>query len=295
MAITSPALSMSIEALFAAVKPATDTLQKLGAIDFTDEAPGIDIKPGATINVPIASVTAASEYNTSSNHYGTGGATSFASLTAKHYLQGFDISGVDIDKGLNLARMRNIFAKRAGLGVSLAAMGAVKTALDACTACTSTTDGIKMPAASDITVADYLGLGSSITWLDKSTAALAVNGATLADIKSKLAATHVVAASDAELAGFLGVGSVVLIPGMTARACIVPAGAFGSLARVPKVIVDYEESGVETDEESGLSIGIVVNGDRNLNRRIVNADLWFGVATATSNAAAAQSGIVKYS
>ena len=80
---------------------------------------------------------------------------------------------------------------------------------------------------------------------------------------------------------------------MTASAVIVPAGGFGSIARVPAVVADYAESGTETDPESGLSVGIVVNSDRNLNRQIVNADLWFGVIKVKSPANAGTAGCIK--
>ena len=80
---------------------------------------------------------------------------------------------------------------------------------------------------------------------------------------------------------------------MTASAVIVPAGGFGSIARVPAIVADYAESGTETDPESGLSVGIVVNSDRNLNRQIVNADLWFGVIKVKSPANAGTAGCIK--
>lgn len=296
MAITSPSLVMSIETLFGAVKPATDTLQKLGAIDFTKDAPGIDIKPGSTIKVPLSTVTAASAFNASSNHYRTGGTTAYGNLTATHYLQGFDVSGADLDEGIDAARLKNGFAKRAGMGIALACMGAVKTALDACTASSGTTlTATSANSGAGATAADYLNLGGSISWLDKTTSVLAVNGATLADIKSKFAALNVVPASLTELAQYLGFRDMVLIPGMTARAVIVPAGTFGSLARVPAIIARYKESGIETDEDSGLSIGIVVADDQDKNRVIVNADLWFGcIASSASANNTTTQGILKY-
>lgn len=307
MAITSPALAMSIEALFGAVKPATDTLQKLGAIDFSKDAPGIEIKPGSTMKVPIATVTAASAFASAQavkaagsgtvNNYLTGGATAFGSLTATHYLQGFDISGVDIDQGINAARIKNIFAKRAGMGIALACMGAVKTALDGCTASIGTTlTATTANSGAGATAADYLNLGGSISWLDKTTSVLAVNGATLADIKAKFAALNVVPASLTELAQYLGYRDMVLIPGMTARAVIVPAGTFGSISRVPAVFAQYKETGVETDEDSGLSIGIVVANDQGDNRQVVNADLWFGcIASSASANNTTTHGILKFS
>lgn len=295
MAITSLALSMSIEAMFGAAKPATDTLQKLGSVDFSDAAPGIDIKPGSTIKVPFSTVKEAVAFKSKQevdaagsgtvNNYLTGGTTSYGDLAATHYLQGFDVSGTDIDKGVNAPRLKNVFAKRAGMGIALACMGAVRTALDGLNAYSGggTLTATSANSGAGATVADYLGLAGTITWLDKTTSVLAVNGATLADIKAKLAAVNVVPASLKELANYLGFLDVVLIPGMTARAAIVPCGTFGSIARVPSVFADYKEFGVETDEDSGLSVGIVVANDQGDNRQVVNADLWFGCITAKAS------------
>lgn len=290
MPMTLTGIALSIEAMFANIRPATDTLQKLGSVDFSSAAPGIDIKPGATIKVPLSTIAAASAFNVSTNHYGTGGATTYGDLTATHYLQGFDLSGEDLDKGVNAPRMKNLFARRAGGGIAMAAMAAVKTGLDAVTASTAVTLNATMGSR---VIADYLNLAGSIAWLDKTTSVLAVNGATLANIKSLLAAINVTTASLTELAQYLGFRDIVLVPGMTASAVIVPAGGFGSIARVPAIIADYAEAGVETDPESGLSVGIVVNNDRNLNRQIVNADLWFGVITQKAPAAAGTSGCIK--
>ena len=82
--------------------------------------------------------------------------------------------------------------------------------------------------------------------------------------------------------------------GMTRRMCIVPYSSIGFIARVPALIADYEESGVETDEKSGLSIGIVVAEEQKLNRRVVNGDLWFGCAAISASAnATSTKGIIK--
>ena len=218
MAITLSGIALSIEEMFANIRPATDKLMKLGSVDFSDAAPAYDIKPGATVKVPLSTIAAASAFNTSSNHYGTGGATSFGDLTATHYLQGFDLSGEDLDKGVNASRMKNLFARRAGGGIAMAAMGAVKTALDAVTANTTVTLNSTM---ANRVVGDYLNLAGGLTWLDKTTSVLAVNGATLANIKSLLAAINVTPVSLTELAQYLGFRDIVLIPGMTASAVIV--------------------------------------------------------------------------
>ena len=52
MALTSPALTLSIETLFGHIKPALDLIDALGPTDFSSDAPGIEIKPGATTKVP---------------------------------------------------------------------------------------------------------------------------------------------------------------------------------------------------------------------------------------------------
>ena len=292
MALTSLALSLCVEEMFANIRPATDTLQRLGTVDFSDSVPGLDVKPGATLKIPLSTVSAAGVYNASSNNYGTGGATSFGDLTATHYLQGFDVSGEDLDKGVSVPRLKNLFAKRAGAGIAMAVMADVKTSLDAVTASTAVT--LNATVASR-TVADYLNLAGGVTWLDKTNSVLAVNSATLANIKSLFAAINVTTASLTELAQYLGFRDLVLIPGMSASAVIVPAGGFGSIARVPAIIADYQETGVETDPESGLSVGIVVNNDSDHNRIIVNADLWFGVITHKAPATATTSGCIKIS
>lgn len=292
MALTLTGIALCVEEMFANIRPATDTLQKLGAVDFSDGVPGVEIKPGATMKIPLSTITAASAYNATSNNYATGGTTTFGDLTATHYLQGFDVSGEDLDKGVNVPRLKNLFARRAGGGIAMAAMAAVKTGLDAVTASTAVT--LNATVANRV-VADYLNLAGSVSWLDKTTSVLAVNGTTLANIKSLLAAINVTTASLTELAQYLGFRDLVLIPGMTASAVIVPGGGFGSVARVPAIIADYEQAGTETDPESGLSVGIVVNNDRDHNRVIVNADLWFGVITQKAPANASTSGCIKVS
>lgn len=298
MAISSLALAMSVEAMFANIKPALDTLQKLGACDFSKEAPGIDIKPNSTLKIPISSVAAANAFNASSNNYHTGGTTTFADLTATHYLQGFDVSGEDIDAGVNVGRIKNIFAVRAGESIAMAAMAALKTALAACTT-QSGSGSISLTAittgqsATSPTLEEYLNLASGVTWLNKEQSVLAVNGTLLANIKKVLAAAYVAPASKKELAEFLGFKDIVLVPGMTPRACIVPAGSIGFISRVPTLAVKYSEAGIETEQESGLSVGIVVAEDGAANRKVVNADLWFGVAKQSASATCSTSGIIK--
>ena len=66
----------------------------------------------------------------------------------------------------------------------------------------------------------------------------------------------------------------------------------GVAVPTPDEHVISEESGVETDEKSGLSIGIVVASERGDNKRVVNGDLWFGCATVGCAAAATTPGII---
>ena len=292
MALTSPALTLAVEAMFANIKPTLDVLKRLGITDFSAEKPGVDIKPGATIKVPVSSVTAASAYNETSNNYLTGGTTEWASLTATHYLQGFDITGTNLDQGVDASRVKQLFTARAGTGIAMAAQNAVKTALDGVTASTATAG--KIAAVASVTMEGYMGLGEGISWLDKATSTLAVNGTELASIRAKFAANHIVGTLT-ELAQYMGFKDMVVIPGMTARACIVPANSIGFLGRVPSIIANYKEVGTETDPDTGISIGIVIADDQSTNRLIANADLWFGCTVQGAPAAAGTAGIVKVS
>lgn len=285
MALTSPALTLAVPALFGNIKPVVDGLRKLGPTDFSAGAPEYMAKPGATIKVPVSSIAAAGAFNAGSNNYLTGGDTDWASLTCAHYLQGFDISGVNVDQGADQGRMEQLFTKRAGAGIAAAVQGALKAALDGCT--TSTAVTLSNPA-----LADYMGLATAKDWYDSGMCVLAVNGTTLADIKAKFAATHVIG-TNTELAQFLGFKDMVLVPGMTAKCAIVPEGSLGSLGRVPTIIANYPESGTETDADTGLSVGIVIADDQATNRRVANADLWFGCYAISANAAATTAGIIK--
>ena len=58
MAITSPALTLAMDAMFGNIKPVIDALKKLGATDFSADAPGFQVKPGATIKIPVSSIEA---------------------------------------------------------------------------------------------------------------------------------------------------------------------------------------------------------------------------------------------
>lgn len=289
MALSSPALVLAEEALWANIKPTLDVIRKLGATDFSATGNDVvDTKPGATLKVPISSVSAASEYNADSNNYTTGGDTNWASLTCTHYLQGFDITGTNLDQGCDAPRMKQLFASRAGTGVSIAARNTLTASLDGCTAST----GCQIPAAGSAAVADYLALGDGLSWLDKATSVLAVNGTELAAIKAKFAAGNITG-TVTELGQYMGFRDMVLIPGMTARACIVPASSLGFKARVPRIIADFPEFGTMTDPDSGLSVGIVVASVQATNKLVVNADLWFGSIAQSANAGATTAGIVK--
>lgn len=290
MAITAPGLVLAIPALFGFIRPKTDTLMKLGATDFAASAAGImDIKPGATLKVPIASVTGALEYDYDDNNYCTGGDTSWASLTATHFLQGYDISGEDVDKGSSQQRMEQLFARRAGAGIAMAMQGVVKDALDGAT----TSTGVTVPATGTAVLSDYMTIANGVAdWLDKSASILVVNGEAYADIKKLFAAGHIIG-TDAELAAFMGFADLVLVPGMTARFAVIPPTSVGFIARVPAIVADYQQAGTQVDDATGLAVGIVVANDQCHNRRIVNADLWFGVKVLSANAAASTAGVIK--
>lgn len=286
MALTSPALTLGVHALFGNVTPALDIIKKLGVTDFSDGADGIiEVKPGATIKVPVSSVSKALAYNATTNNYLTGGDTDWASLSAAHFVQGYDITGVNVDQGADAAKFKQLFSLRAGQGIAMAAIDAVTTALDGATAST----GVTLPASATYT--DYAAAAADVKWLNKATSTLAVNGTEWAAIVSACAAKNVVRKED--IVSGLGFADIVVVPGMTARAVIVPAGAFGVLGRVPATVARYMESGVETDEESGLSVGIKVADDQAHNRIVCNADIWFGATLISANAAATTAGVIK--
>lgn len=286
MALTSPALTLALPALFGNIKPTLDTVRRIGPTDFSAEAPEYVVAPGATIKVPVASIAAASEYNDSTNNYMTGGNTGWATLNAKHYLQGFDITGVNVDQGVDAGRMKQIFALRAGSGIAAACMKALKDGLDGLTASTAVT----LPATA--TIDDYQTLGSDVAWLDRASAVLALNASEYANLKKVFAAEHVIG-NEKELADFIGFSDLVCVPGLTARAVIVPYSSVGMLARVPTIIADYREAGVQVDDDSGLAVGIVVANDQTHNRIVCNGDIWFGVTAIDAGATSATAGAIK--
>lgn len=288
MALNSPAILLAMEALFGNIKPALDVIKRLGTMDFSDQAPTFDVKPGATIKIPVSSVAAASEYHATNNNYRTGGDTAWAELVAKHFLKGYDVTGVDIDKGINAGRIKGLFSSRAGSSIAAAALGTVASALDG----TTTSTSVKCPAIGTATIDDYVNLAHGKDWLNPATSVLALKGTEMANIK-KLFFGDSIAGSDQQLASYLGFKDAVVVPGLTTtRMCIVPDGALGCLARVPTYVARYLEAGSETDPDTGLSVGIVVADDQDHNRLIVNGDIWFGTAVQSCAAAATTAGII---
>jgi hypothetical protein len=290
MAITNPALVLAIEELFGLIRPTIINLKKLGTTDFSAGAPNVNVAPGATLKVPISSVAAAAEYHEDTNNYLTGGDTDWASLTCKHFLQGYDISGVDVDRGINAGRIKQLFSARAAAGISLAASGVTATALTDATASTAVT----LPAAP--TLEEYSGLYGDVERLNKVNclgSVLAVSGSELGRIKAAFYSEGINPGGNTEMAAMLGFGDIAVVPGATGRLWVVPPSSVGFIARVPEIIARYAQAGAETDPESGLSIGIVVADDQAHNREVVNADLWFGCALLSANAEATKAGVIK--
>lgn len=286
MAITAPGITLAIDALFGNMKPNVDVLRKMGMTDFSAEAPGLDIKPGTTMKVPLSTVTEALAYDATSNNYLTGGSTEYGTLTATHFLQGYDISGVDVDKGVNAPRIKQLFSVRCAGGCSMAMLGVLKTALNGVTAST----GVTIPASSALS--DYTGMASGCSWLHRELATLVVNGAEWSLIQAAMHAKNL-SATKASAAEELGFANVVVLSGMTPRAVIVPAFSMGFLGRVPAIVADYEQAGSQTDPDSGLTLGLVVANDQGHNRKVINGDLWFGAIALSSNAGATTAGIIK--
>ena len=286
MALTSPGLTLAIDALFGNIKPLLDLIRRLGATDFAAENPGVDIKPGTTMKMPLSSVSEALAFDDDTNNYLTGGDTSYGALTCTHFLQGYDMRGTNIDAGVNAPRIKQLFSMRVATGLSMAMQKALKTALDGTTAST----GVKIVAAP--TLAQYDALAADITWLDKLNSALVVNGAEFAILKGLMHGANL-SATPANIAQELGFRDVIVVPGMTARAVIVPISSIGFMGRVPAIVADYKETGIETDPDSGLAIGIVVANDQEHNRVVVNGDLWFGVCAKSASADATKAGIIK--
>ena len=288
--ITNVALAMAIEALFGFIRPLLIDLRKLGTTDFSAEKPSVEVAPGKTINVPLASVAEALEFNKETNNYLTGGATEWAVLTALHYLQGFDISGTDIDKGIDAVRIEQLFSKRASTGILMAITKMVAASL----AGVPTSTAVTLPAAP--TFKDYLAIFGKVAKLNKVNSlgsVLGVSGEELGNIKAAMTDKGITPGDDHDIATMLGFADLVRVPGTTERMWIVPPTSFGMIARVPEIIARYISAGAETDPETGLSIGIVVADDQAHNRRVTNADLWFGCTAIGAPPAADKPGIIK--
>ena len=58
------------------------------------------------------------------------------------------------------------------------------------------------------------------------------------------------------------------------------------------IVKRYYGCGVETDDESGLAVGIVRANDQTHNRIVINADLWFGTSVLSAPAGATTAGAV---
>ena len=286
MALSSPGLVLAVPATFGYIKPQLDLIRRLGATDFSAEDPGLKTKPGVTVKYPLSSVSKALAFDDDTNNYLTGGDTEYGSLTATHFLQGYDMRGTDIDKGSNAARIKQLFSMRAGTGMSMAIQDVLRGALDG----TQASTGVQIVASP--TLAQYDDLAADIKWLNKANSALVVNGAEAAKIRAAMHTQHLSATPDS-MAAELGFRDVIVVPGMTARAVIVPVSSIGFMAGVPTIVADYKEYGTETDEDSGLTIGVVVANDQKLNRIVVNSDLWFGACALSANAAATTAGIIK--
>jgi len=277
MALTSPALTLANEVLFGNIRPVLDSFRRLGATDFSADNPTIAAKPGTTVKVPWSAIDTAVEFNADSNNYLTGGDTDWISCTATHFLKGYDISGVNVDQGVDAAKMKNLFSYRASKAIASAMQGTLKTALEGVTVSTAVT----LPASP--TLAQYMGLAADLTWLDRANCMLAVKGSELALIKGVFAAAKIVGTND-ELAGYLGFKGMVLVPGLDDRIEIIPDGTLGFIGRVPAILAEYPEYGTEVDPDTGLAVGIVRANDQKLNRQVVNADMWFGVVAASASA-----------
>lgn len=286
MALSSPGLVLAVPATFGFIKPQLDLIRRLGATDFSAEDPGLKSEPGVTVKYPLSVVSKALAFDDDTNNYLTGGNTEYGELTATHFLQGYDMRGTDIDKGQNAARIKQLFSMRAGTGISMAIQDVLRSSLDGTIAST----GVLLDA--NPALADYDNLAADVTWLDKYNSALVVNGAEWAKIKVALHSKNL-SASTKSAAEELGFRDVIVLPGMTARAVIVPVSSIGFMGGVPAIVADYKEFGTETDEDSGLTLGIVVANDQGKNRIVVNGDLWFGSCALSANAAATTAGIIK--
>ena len=168
----------------------------------------------------------------------------------------------------------------------MAMLGVLKTSLNGVT----TSTGVTIPASTGL--ADYTGMAADLKWLHREMATLVVNGAEWSLIQAAMHAKNL-SATKANAAEELGFASIVVLPGMTPRAVIVPAFSMGFIGRVPAIVADYEQAGAETDPDSGLTLGLVVANDQEHNRKVINGDLWFGAIALSAKADASEAGIIK--
>lgn len=286
MAINSIALQLSVAELFKQALPAVDLIAKLGYTDFSASAPEIKIGSGQTVKMPLGDSGVADVFAKGTNDYLSSADPDLVNLTATHILSGHTVDGEGLDSADYAPRYKQIFAAKAGRAVGAKMKALAAAALDGATAST----GVTLPATP--TLANYMALATAKPWIDGNMATLVVNGAEAAKIKGVFAAAHLVPTNE-QIAEFLGFRGFAVLNGMTARAAIVPEGCFGMLGRVPTIIANYRESGVEVDSESGLAIGIVVADNQGSNEIKVSADAWFGAACKSAPATAATAGVVK--
>ena len=105
-----------------------------------------------------------------------------------HFLKGYDISGTDIDRGVDAGRIEQLFSRRAATGILMAMSDTTATALDGVTLST----GITPPAAP--TAEEYLKPAGSVTAKNKVNAlgsVLALSGTELGKIKAAFVADGV--------------------------------------------------------------------------------------------------------
>ena len=288
--VTNPGLNLAIPAFFGHMKPMLADLRRLGATDFSAQAPGTELKPGATMTIPLASVTAAGIFNSSTNNYLTGGGTKWMTATAQHIHQGYDISGLDIDRAADHGRIEERFSRRASAGVAMTISSQVAAAFDAVTASTAIT------LVASPTLAAYQKLFGEVCDLNKINpymCTLALSGAELGKIKAAFHAVGISATTNRDLAQLLDFGDVVVLPGVAGRMWIVPPSSFGTIACPPTILDGYIATGIETDDDTGFSVAITVAFDQELNRRVTNVGVWFGCALISAAADGSTPGIIK--
>lgn len=284
--IKSAALSASVGELFAKATPALAKVAQLGFTDFAATAPEFYIAPNATIKAPLFGSGVAAAFAAGSNDF-LSGSEQTGTMTASNLLIGHSITGQTLDGIDGAPRIKQIFAARAGMGLGAGAIALACTALDS-----ASTSSINIPAIGTVTLAQYQGLVNKKDWIQPALSVLVLNGAEMANVKALFAANGVIATPE-ELAAYLGFAAVVCMP-TTARAFIIPEGCFGMLGRVPTLVANYRESGVEVDPETGLAVNIVVADDQASNKIKVSANAWLAAGIKSySSSAATVPGVIK--